>query len=271
VNKDQFHRRLKEILSANRGPENSPDKQFHEILTQEVRGRSKKDWDEEVAAQVIREFEWGTGTLPKSRELSEDDIKSIFNKFLADRGYSFIAIPEDTRLTPDNYIVGRDCKYICEIKSPELKLDLEAQVYKFKTTHRKILNFIHTAVKQLNSLSPEHYLPRVLVFTSISPQLNWKSFNDALRGGITDQKGNLSPDFTKTPIYTSTLPIMTAVDLYIWFQVSRAGDKFYQVSYFISEKSKHSKECIELVQNLSQIKVSSMDNEISLSFEAIPS
>ena len=75
MNKEQFHKRLKEILSVNHGPNNSPDKQFHDTLTNEVRGRSKKDWDEEVAAQVMREFEWATGTLPKSNELSEDEIQ----------------------------------------------------------------------------------------------------------------------------------------------------------------------------------------------------
>ncbi|QQS19470.1 hypothetical protein IPL85_04285 [Candidatus Saccharibacteria bacterium] len=49
-------------------------------------------------------------------------------------------------------------------------------------------------------------------------------------------------------------------------QVSGSGDKFYQASYIINEDSKHSKECMELVNNLSQMKVSSMgmDNIISL-------
>lgn len=206
MDRKHFHKRLKEILAANRGPHNSPDEQFHDVMDKEVQGRSKKDWDDEVAAQVMREFEWTTSTLPKSKGLPEDDIKAIFEKFLADRSYTFTAIPEDTRKTPDNYIDGKRHKYICEIKSPELKLDLETQVYKYKTSHRKILDFIHTAVKQFKSLDSEHHLPRVLVFTSISMQLNWKSFTDAVQGGVVDQKGKLSPDFTKTPVYTSTVP-----------------------------------------------------------------
>jgi hypothetical protein len=266
MDRKHFHKRLKEILAANRGPHNSPDEQFHDVMDKEVQGRSKKDWDNEVAAQVMREFEWATSTLPKSKELPEDDIKAIFENFLADRSYTFTAIPEDTRKTPDNYIEGKRHKYICEIKSPELKLDLETQVYKYKTSHRKILDFIHTAVKQFKSLDSEHQLPRVLVFTSISMQLNWKSFTDAVQGGVVDQKGKLSPDFTKTPVYTSTMPLLGDVDLYIWFQVSEAGDKFYQVSYFINENSKYAQECVELVKNLSLIKVSNMgmDNVIAL-------
>lgn len=266
MDKDKFHKRLKEILSASRGPNNSPDKQFHEVMDNEVQGRSGKDWDEAVASQVIREFEWATGTLPKSNELPESAIKTILKKFLEDRDYTFTPIPEDTRQTPDNYIEGNDRQYICEIKSPELKLDLETQVYKYKTTHRKILDFIHTAVKQFKSLNPTHEIPRVLVFTSISMQLNWKSFTDAIQGGVIDQKGARSPDLSKTPVYTSTLPLLSDVDLYIWLQVSGSGDKFYQASYIINIDSKHSQECMELVTNLSRIKVSNMgmDNIISL-------
>lgn len=264
MNKEQFHKRLKEILSANRGPNNSPDEQFHEVLDNEVRSRAKKDWDENVAAQVIREFEWATGTLPKSIELGENKIKAILTKFLLDRGYTFPPIPEDTRQTPDNYIEDDGSKYVCEVKSPVLKLDLETRVYKFKTTHRKILDFIHTATKQFQSLDAEHNLPRVLVFTSITPQLNWKSFTDAIQGGVIDQEGNRSPDFSKTPVYTSTLPLLSSVDLYIWFQVSGTGDKFYQVSYFVNERSAHRTDCMALVGKLSQTKLSSMDNMISL-------
>jgi len=187
MNEDQFHKRIKEILSTNRGPNDSPAKQFHEVFTNEVRSRSKKDWDAEVASQVIKEFEWATGTNPKSIELSEDEIKAILRKFLSDHGgYTFTEIPEDTRQTPDNYIEGNNCKYLCEIKSPVLKLDIETGLFKFKTTHRKILDFIHTATKQFESLDAKHELPRVLIFTSINFQLNWKLFTDAVQGGVVD-------------------------------------------------------------------------------------
>lgn len=264
MDRTQFHKRLKEILSANRGPNNSPDEQFHEIFDNEVRSRAKKEWDGNIAAQVIREFEWATGTPPKSIELSEDKIKALLTEFLSDRGYAFPQIPEDTRQTPDNYIETDQKKYICEVKSPVLKLDLETQVYKFKTTHRKILDFIHTATKQFRSLDAEHQLPRVLVFTSTTPQLNWKSFTDAIQGGVIDQQGNRSPDFSKTPAYTSTLPLLSNIDLYIWLQVSGTDDKFYQASYFITEISVHKADCMALVSRLSQIKLSSMDNIIRL-------
>jgi len=50
----------------------------------------------------------------------------------------------------------------------------------------------------------------------------------------------------------------------MWFQVSKDDKKFYQASYFVHEKSTHKDKCIELVGNLSRIKLSSMDNNITL-------
>jgi hypothetical protein len=52
MDRKHFHKRLKEILAANRGPHNSPDEQFHDVMDKEVQGRSKKDWDNEVAAHL---------------------------------------------------------------------------------------------------------------------------------------------------------------------------------------------------------------------------
>jgi hypothetical protein len=264
MTEDLFHKRIKEILSTNRGPNDSPAQQFHDMFSSEVKNRSKKDWDEETAIQVMREFEWATGTQPKTIKFSEIEIKAIITQFLSDRGYEFIGIQEGTEQTPDNYIEGNNHKYLCEIKSPRLNLDLETGLYKFKTTHRKILDFIHTATKQFHSIDSKHELPRVLVFTSSHMQLNWKSFTDAIQGGVIDQKGNRSPDFSNTQVYKSTLPLLSGIDLYIWFQVSETGDKFYQVSYSINDKSLHKKECLALVSNLSKNKLSGMDNLISL-------
>lgn len=229
-----------------------------------MRGRAKKDWNEEVASQVIREFEWATNTQPKSVRFSEDEIKSTISQYLLDRGYSFSGIQEGTRKTPDNYIEGNNQKYLCEVKSPILNLDLETGLYKFKTTHRKILNFIHTATKQFQAIDAEHGLPRVLVFTSAHVQLNWKSFTDAIRVGVVNQNGKYSPDFSKTAVYLSTLPLMSDTDLYVWFQVSSAGDRFYQVSYFVNTESSHKEKCIALVGDLSRIKLSNMDNIVAL-------
>jgi len=264
MNRKQFHVRLKEILAANQGPYNSPNEEFHQAMDRQVEGLSGGRWDEDVALRVINQFEVLTGTKPKSIEIPESEIKKIFGEFLLERGYKLTQIPEDKSKTPDSYIEGFNSKYICEIKSPEAVLDPDTQLYKFKTTHRKILDFIHTAIKQFESLDSEHTLPRVLVFTSITMQLNWKSFTDAIQGGVIDHSGVALPDFSKTPVYTSTLPLLKDVDLFVWYQVSGGGDRFYQASYFVNSNSSFLKESKELISQLSQPKLSTMDNAFEL-------
>lgn len=262
----QFHKRLKEILTLNRGPHNSPDAQFHEMMSKQVKGLSGKDWDEATASSVIQQFEWATGTQPKSIKISEKEVKKVLSGFLQSRKYVFTAIPEIDGKTPDGFIDGFGKHYICEIKSPELRLDIETQLYKFKTTHRKILNFIHTASKQFEEFDRIRDSARVIIFTSIHSQLNWKSFTDAIQGGVFDQSGEAISDLSNTPVYQSTLPIRSAIDLYVWYQVSGSKDNIFQASYFVNEDSKFIAECKELIMNLSKPKISSMDNTYTVKF-----
>jgi hypothetical protein len=267
MNEEEFHKRIKEILAGKHGTNDSPAQAFHEALASEVKGRSGKEWDNEMATQVMREFEWATGSQPKRESLSEDKIKDIFSTFLSERGHKLSPIKEGTKKTPDCYIEKEEGerKYVCEIKSPLLNLDNETRTYKFKTSHKKLLNFIHTAVKQFKEHDPNHKLPWVLAFTSSHFQMNWKVFIDTLQGGVINQQGERAPDFSKTPAYTSTQALFQEVDAYIWFQVSVKGERFYQASYFLNNKSPHANEGIELVGDLSKIKLSSMDNKITLS------
>lgn len=267
MNEEQFHKRLKEILAANRGPHNSPDIEVHEAMSKQVKGISGKDWNEQTAAQVIQQFEWATGTKPTTTKISESEVKVILTEHLDARKYEFTHIPEETLKTPDGLIKGFAREYVCELKSPVLNLDVATQLYKFKTTHRKILDFIHTATKQFETFDPKREIPRVMIFTSIHPQLNWKSFLDAIQGGITNQDGSMLSDHSKTEFYQSTLPLLSGIDLYVWYQVSGNKDKFYQASYFLNEESLHLEDCKELVTNLSNPKISSMDNLLGVKFE----
>jgi hypothetical protein len=266
MNKDQFHKRIKEILDANRGPYNSPDARFHEMMTRQVKGVSGKEWDEVTASNVIQQFEQITGTQPKTIKIKENEVKGVLSKFLDLRKYKFIPITEKAYKTPDGYIEGFGLRYLSEIKSPELKLDIETQLYKFKTTHRKILDYIHKASKQFKEFDPNHEMPRVMIFTSIHAQLNWKSFTDAIQGGVVDQEGKAVPDLSNTPVYQSTLPLLSGIDLYVWYQISGNKDQFFQASYFVNNDSKFVKECEELVSNLGKPKMSNMDNAYSVSF-----
>lgn len=266
MDKEQFHKRLKEILAANKGPDNSSDAQFHEIMSRQVKGLAGKDWDKERATSVIKQLEWATGTQPKTIKISEIEVTKVLGEYLESRKYTFTPIPEKDKKTPDGYIDGFGVKYVSEIKSPVLRLDIKTQLYKFKTTHRKILDFIHTASKQFESFDAKHERPRVMIFTSIHSQLNWKSFTDAIQGGVVDQKGRVLHDLSKTPVYQSTLPLLSGIDLYVWYQVSGSKDKFFQASYFVNQDSRFAAECQDLIKNLSNAETPNMSNAYSVKF-----
>lgn len=273
MNESQFHKRIKQILSnIRRGEHDSSPEAIHEAFHNNVIGKSGGVWDEVIAEQEIQQIEWAFNVQPEevrvAASVKESDVISTLVKFLQERGYGYTPIQVAKVKTPEGYIETTNRKYICEVKSPELKFDYSAAPfgYKFATAHRKILNFIHTATKQFKSQDADHELPHILIYTSAHSQLNWKSFIDAIHGGVINQKGERSPDFSDTPVYKSTFPLLFNIDLYIWLQVNGSGHKFIQASYIINEESKHFKECMELVNSLSQIKVSSMgmDNIISI-------
>lgn len=271
MDEDQFHKRIKQILSGiKRGEYDSSPAEIHDAFHNNVLGKSGGVWKEDIAAEEIRQIEWAFNVQPETVRLAasvkESDVIGILIKFLEERNCTYMSIQAGKAKTPEGHIHYDGRQYLCEVKSPELKFDHSVAPfgYKFATAHRKILNFIHTAIKQFDSEDAEHTLPRVLIYTSAHPQLHWKSFLDAIHGGVIDQKGERSPDFSKTLVYKSTLPLLSSIDLYVWFQVSGTGNTFYQVSYFVNQESKFSKECAELIKNLSLIKVSSMDNLISL-------
>lgn len=271
MNEDEFHKRIKQILSRTKqGKHNSSPAEMHEAFHNDVLGKSGGTWDETVAAEEMRQIEWAFNVQPdtviSAASVKEADVIDALVNFLGERKYEYSPIKVGATKTPEGYIDGFGKKYLCEVKSPELKFDHRAAPfgYKFATSHRKILDFVHTAIKQFKSQDTKHELPHILVYTSAHPQLHWKSFLDAIQGGVVDQKGNRSPDFSKTPVYKSTLPLLSGIDLYIWFQVGATNKSFNQVSYYINDNSPHTSECIELIDKLSCIKLSGMDRLIYL-------
>lgn len=273
MNESQFHKRIKQILSSiKRSEHDSSPAEIHEAFHRDVLGKSGGVWNDAVAAQEMQQIEWAFNVQPepvvKAALVKEPDVIANLINFLRERDYTYIPIKEGTNKTPEGYIEGHNKTYLCEVKSPELKFDHSAAPYgyKYATAHRKILSFIHTAIEQFNSQDPGHTSPHILIYTSAHPQLNWKSFTDAVQGGVVNQNGERSLDFSKTPVYLSTSPLLSKIDLYIWFQVSEDGSKFYQASYFSNEKSIYAEECNELVARLTKKNISTMDNVLSFDF-----
>jgi hypothetical protein len=251
----EFHIRIKEILLANRDSRNSPNEQFHDMFDNEVKKRSGKEWDEAVAAQVIREFEWATNTQSKRDDISEPNIKVMFNAFMKDRGYSVTPIAEGNEKTPDVLIERGGRSYLGEIKSPILNFDVQAQLYKFKTSHTKILDHIHKATKQFTEQDEGHKMPWVLVFTSSHAQLHWGTFTDALRGGVVQRDGKRNPDFSNTDVYKSTIPLIAQIDAFIWLQANGKSKTIHQAIYASNNLSEHSDETHQLIEELSAVKL----------------
>lgn len=271
MNEDQFRKRIKQIFAGIRRAEyDSTPTELHDAFHNNVLARSGGTWDEAIAAQEVQQIEQMFGVQPEAvteaASVKETDVIAALVQFLKERGYTYTPIKVSSAKTPDGYIDGLGKKYLCEVKSPELKYDHAAAPfgYKFATSHRKILDFIHKAIKQFESQDTKHELPHILIYTSAHPLLHWKSFLDAIQGGVIDQKGNWSPDLSSTPIYKSTLPLIMDIDLYVWFQIGTTNKSFNQASFFINQTSKYKDECIELIGTLSTTKVSSMDNIIWL-------
>lgn len=263
MDETQFHKRLKEILAINRGPHNSPDQRFHEMMSREVKSRSKKQWDENTAAQVMREFEWATNTQPKRDDISEADIKAMINGFMQNRDYLAIPIAEGAEKTPDFYVEKNDSIYLVEVKSPILNFNIQKQLYMFKTSHTKILGHIHTAIKQFKEQDRNHELPWVLLFTSSHAQLNWSTFVDVLQGTPVDEARR------SAPAYTSTVPLIEQIDGFIWLQASGVTKKFHQASYLVNTSSAHRRKVEKLIRDMSAIRLAGgMDNNLKVSFQS---
>lgn len=263
MNETQFHKRIKEILSVNRSPYNSPDQQFHEMMSREVKSRSKKEWDEDTAAQVIREFEWATNTQPKRDDIPEPDIKGMIGEFVRERGYMAIPITEGTEKTPDFRVEKNGLKYLVEVKSPILNFNVEKQLYMFKTSHTKILNHIHTAIKQFTEQDNNHELPWILLFTSSHAQLNWSTFVDVLRGAPVDEYER------SAPAYRSTVPLIEQIDGFIWLQASGPTKTFHQASYMVNTSSVYRDNVQKLNSELSATRLAGgMDNSLKVDIQS---
>ena len=268
MDEKRFHERIKQILSTTkRGKYDSSTAEIHDAFHEDVLGKSGGAWNKDVATEVMKQIEWAFNVQPEvveqAKTVKEPDVIKALNDYLIERGYKYLHIDEGSKKTPDGYIEGFDKRYLCEVKSPELKFDNSVGVYKFTSSHRQILNPIHTAKKQFASQDPKHEFPHILVYTSAHFQLNWKSFTDAIQGGVKDQTGKKLLDLINTHIYQATKNIIPEIDGYIWLQVGR-NKQFYQVTYFLNIRSDRKGLVNELFTNLHKIKISKtgFDNTI---------
>ena len=112
-----------------------------------------------------------------------DDLLTMYEQFLDARGYPATKIPKTSTRTPDLAVTGHGVTYLNEFKAPDLRLDDKLGLYKFATTNSKLLQFIHTAIKQLQDHDPDHQSPWIVTFASTNLQLHWHSLFESMQGG----------------------------------------------------------------------------------------
>lgn len=188
---------------------------------------------------------------------THDDLLQPYSEYLSARGYTATKIPEADIMTPDLKLTGKGNDYLNELKSPELQPDATLGLYKFATTNSKLLQFIHTAIKQFTAFDAAHEKPWVMTFASSHFQLNWHSLFEAMGGGsVVD--GKVIADWTNTEAFRRWNKNRYAVDLYVWIQVSdEAGP--YQASFFTNERTPHRALVDALVGDLRALPVSTAD------------
>lgn len=223
-------------------------------------------WNDDIAAERFKQWEWFHGKLnpPKTISLPEALLHRTYANYLKERNYSASKIPEvENKKTPDFIVSGQAIEFLNEFKAPELIFNEELGLYKFQTTHSKILTFISKAVKQFHSEDSGHMKPWVMTFASTHSQLNWTDFIQTLQGGVAyDNK--LSPDFTNTTMFKRVISKAKDVDLYIWLQINQTEGYIYQVSLIVNDDTPFKEEVQQIVTDLKSKDLSKMDNLIIL-------
>lgn len=226
-------------------------------------------WKNDVAAERFKQWEWvnNGGKHPKPDEpptLKESTLHGIYKTYLKERGYTAIKLPERQNIRTPDFIIEKDSnEFINEFKAPELVFNRELGLYKFQTTHSKILKFISTAVKQFHDNDGEHSKPWILTFASTHFQLNWNSFIQTMQGGVAyDDK--LSPDFTNTEVFKRVIKKAQEIDLFIWLQVNSISESPAQISFITKQDSQYTTVMKDFIADLRSREVSSMDNIIAI-------
>lgn len=270
MNKKQFHKRLKDIYShTKRGEYDSSFEDIRDAFMADIIGKSDNGWDESIAIETINFAEHVFKVQPEptrsASQVKPSDAEAELERFLTRRGLSYTHIPESDEQTPDGYIEGLNRRYLCEIKSPLLKFDHDAAPfgYKHATTHRKLLDAIHKAKRQLEKIDPEHSLPHILAYTSAHFQLNYSNFIDAVRGYVGSNDGHITTDLQNTKVFMETKNIIDDIDLYVWFQIG-GSKQFNQVDYFNNQHSVHVEVIDEFISHLKSEPISTRDNHVAI-------
>ena len=191
-----------------------------------------------------------------------DGLLGKYAEYLSARGYTASKIPESTGRTPDLEVTGDGRRYLNEFKSPELLLDPAIRLFKFTTTNSKLLQFVHTALKQFTDYDRNHETPWVVTFASTHMQLHWHSLFEAMQGGSVVE-GRVIADWTHTGAFKRWQANRYKVDLFMWLQVNLETGP-YRASFFTNDRTPQRALIDGLVRDLRSRPLSNMDNNYLL-------
>jgi len=173
--------------------------------------------------------------------LSEPEALKIVNDFYSKHGFEVHRIDTDKlpqgQKAPDFLAKNVENRFLCEVKAPRLVLDDVTKLYKWDTTFNKIRARIHTATKQFREYDPKVTYPRVLVFTSNHPLLNWTSFVHNIVGAI-KIGDNVIRDYNGKFFVKETTKELEYIDIYVWMQINYMNRRsIIEMSFYVSMKN----------------------------------
>lgn len=118
--------------------------------------------------------------------------------------------------------------FFCEVKSIEIETSREGLLY--SSINNCITTRVHKAFKQFQSVNANKFVPNVLIFISHNFQINYKSFEDLLRGKLEIEGAEIA-DFSKYK-YGRFKNEIKEIDLVIFFN-GDVANYFYITRDFI--------------------------------------
>ena len=195
--------------------------------------------------------------------LPESIVLEAYRRYLSDRGCASTKIPESKTKTPDLEVILDGTRYLNEFKAPDHVP--VGGMYLHRTTHSKIVAFVHKAVKQFKAYDPDHRKPWVVTFSSAQFQLNWNTFREVLQGGSVLPNGQILADFRGSDAFRRFLvEDREHIDLYIWLQATEDTGMPFQASFFTYVKSSHLPTVEQLTAQLRRLPVSTDDHHFGL-------
>ncbi len=181
--------------------------------------------------------------------MTDKNIIKIVRNYLLNKNFKPNRLKLKNESKPDFEVEYKNGGFFyCEVKSPILKLDKDLNCYKHSTTHSKLNDLLHKAVKQFKKVNLKHIVPKIIIWTSNNFQLNWSNFFDSYKGYISINGHDILRDFRKARFYNKVRDDWVYVDCHIWLQLNR-NNEIYEEKLFMNNTKNLPKSLINLLES----------------------